>query len=333
MHGLSWICKFSSCTQLMCMCLRLCELRVCLKPYLQFKRIHMHRERIDAIKSEARWRAQFIVSMFVLQDDDYGFLLINFKSIANILTDKLEVLRDLSFDSASSLLFGFSFGARLIVKAATDFGPKQIGNIHRKKTFEKHSKKSYEAMFILLFPIRLVCTREKKLETSEQIVFGFEHSLVHHLNHELCNLFGICELISRQFMSVIFILVFGGIIKMNSTWTGTNRFQNGALVWNSSSNILAFIFQLQCVKWRGQVSMAERMLTQNWLRSIHNVFIPPQELMVRVNELVIKIGWWAIVASHKLDKGILSKTKRTHRHRWKNLKLNLFFDKHWPNFA
>lgn len=66
------------------------------------------------------------------QDDDYGFLLINFKAIAQILTDKLEVLRDLAFDSSASYLFGFSFGARLIAKAATDFGPKQIGTIHCK---------------------------------------------------------------------------------------------------------------------------------------------------------------------------------------------------------
>lgn len=66
------------------------------------------------------------------QDDDYGFLLINFKAIAQILTDKLEVLRDLAFDSSASYLFGFSFGARLIAQAATDFGPKQIGTIHCK---------------------------------------------------------------------------------------------------------------------------------------------------------------------------------------------------------
>lgn len=68
----------------------------------------------------------------MFQNEDYGFLLINFKAIAQILTDKLEVLRDLSFDSTASYMFGFSYGARLIVKAATDFGPQQIGTIHCK---------------------------------------------------------------------------------------------------------------------------------------------------------------------------------------------------------
>lgn len=66
------------------------------------------------------------------QDEDYGFLLRNYKSIAKILTNKLQVLRDLDFDSSEAYLFGFSFGARLIVKAATDFGPKKIGTIHCK---------------------------------------------------------------------------------------------------------------------------------------------------------------------------------------------------------
>ncbi|XP_031640237.1 uncharacterized protein LOC116352087 isoform X2 [Contarinia nasturtii] len=63
-------------------------------------------------------------------NEDYGFLLVNFKTIANLLTDKLKVLRELAFDSSSSYLFGFSFGARLIAKAATDLGTKQIGTIH-----------------------------------------------------------------------------------------------------------------------------------------------------------------------------------------------------------
>lgn len=70
-----------------------------------------------------------------MQDEDYGYLLIHFKTIAKILTDKLKVLDDLSFDASLAYLFGFSFGARLITKAAFDFGPKQIGNIDRKNTF------------------------------------------------------------------------------------------------------------------------------------------------------------------------------------------------------
>lgn len=68
----------------------------------------------------------------VLQSADYGFLLANYKPIAKILTDKLKVLRDLSFDSAEAFIFGFSYGARIVTTAGIDFGPKQIGTIHCK---------------------------------------------------------------------------------------------------------------------------------------------------------------------------------------------------------
>lgn len=63
-------------------------------------------------------------------NDDYGFLLVNFRSIAKILTNKLEMLKSLSFPSESAYLFGFSYGARLIAKAGNDFGSKEIGTIH-----------------------------------------------------------------------------------------------------------------------------------------------------------------------------------------------------------
>lgn len=65
-------------------------------------------------------------------NNDYGFLLRNFKPIAQILNDKLDVLRSMSFQSHEAYLFGFSYGARLIVEAANDFGPQQIGTIHCK---------------------------------------------------------------------------------------------------------------------------------------------------------------------------------------------------------
>lgn len=68
-------------------------------------------------------------------NDDYGFLLVNFRSIAKILTNKLDMLRSMSFRSKSAYLFGFSFGARLIARAANDFGPRRIGTIHCKYAF------------------------------------------------------------------------------------------------------------------------------------------------------------------------------------------------------
>lgn len=65
-------------------------------------------------------------------DDDYGFLLLNFQKIAQLLTDKMDVMRRMSFQSSSTYLFGFSYGARLIAKAANDFGPNETGTIHCK---------------------------------------------------------------------------------------------------------------------------------------------------------------------------------------------------------
>lgn len=63
---------------------------------------------------------------------DYGYLLGNYKAIAQVLTDKLIALRNHSFRARDAHLFGFSYGARLIAKAGIDFGPKEIGNIDRK---------------------------------------------------------------------------------------------------------------------------------------------------------------------------------------------------------
>lgn len=63
-------------------------------------------------------------------DSDYGFLLSNFKQIAKVLVDKLNVLHSMSFRSDLAYLFGFSYGARIIVEAANEFGPKEIGTIH-----------------------------------------------------------------------------------------------------------------------------------------------------------------------------------------------------------
>lgn len=64
-------------------------------------------------------------------------MLVHFKAIARILTDKLFALRDLAFDSSLAYMFGFSFGARLITRAAIDFGPKEIGTIDCKAKLNK----------------------------------------------------------------------------------------------------------------------------------------------------------------------------------------------------
>lgn len=61
---------------------------------------------------------------------DYPYLMGNFRTVAKILTNKLVQLRDKGFRSSDAYLFGFSYGARLIVRAGIDFGPKQLGIIH-----------------------------------------------------------------------------------------------------------------------------------------------------------------------------------------------------------
>ncbi|XP_055325367.1 uncharacterized protein LOC129579356 [Sitodiplosis mosellana] len=61
---------------------------------------------------------------------DYPFLIAHFKSVAKVLTDKLMELRVKGFRHSDAYLFGFSYGARLIVRAGNDIGPRQLGIIH-----------------------------------------------------------------------------------------------------------------------------------------------------------------------------------------------------------
>lgn len=51
-----------------------------------------------------------------------------------------------------------------------------------------------------------------------------------------------------------------------------------------------FVGVVQYAKWPDQVSTAVKMLIQNWLPSMHNVYIQHQVAMVRVNEIAIRIG-------------------------------------------
>lgn len=62
---------------------------------------------------------------------EYHSLIIHFRTITKVLLTKLIELRDKSFRSRDAYFFGFSFGARLITRAASEFGPKQLGIIHR----------------------------------------------------------------------------------------------------------------------------------------------------------------------------------------------------------
>lgn len=63
-------------------------------------------------------------------NQEYPYLVRNFKPISKILTDKLIQLRGKGFRSSDAFLFGFSYGARLIVRSGNDFGYKELGVIH-----------------------------------------------------------------------------------------------------------------------------------------------------------------------------------------------------------
>lgn len=65
-------------------------------------------------------------------DEDYGYLFVNFKNIAQVLTDKLNALKEAGFRGERAYFFGFSFGARLITKAGIDFGEQQLARADRK---------------------------------------------------------------------------------------------------------------------------------------------------------------------------------------------------------
>lgn len=65
-------------------------------------------------------------------NNKYLDLLTHFPRISTILLHKMIELRVLKFNSRDAFFFGFSYGSRLITRAAIEFGPKQIGTIHCK---------------------------------------------------------------------------------------------------------------------------------------------------------------------------------------------------------
>lgn len=81
----------------------------------------------------------------------YPNLLILFNKIAEIFTAKLIALKKYNFSPFTAFLFGFSVGARIVVKGAIDFGKYQIGRIdgkrtsHRKNSFKRNSNNLHYA--------------------------------------------------------------------------------------------------------------------------------------------------------------------------------------------
>lgn len=62
---------------------------------------------------------------------EYPYLITHYKAIAKILKDELISLREKGCRLQDSYSFGFSYGARLIVRAGDEIGSKQLGIIHR----------------------------------------------------------------------------------------------------------------------------------------------------------------------------------------------------------
>lgn len=62
---------------------------------------------------------------------EYPYLVRHFKAIAKVLKEELIYLREKGLRLFDSYIFGFSYGARLVVRAGDEIGNKQLGVIHR----------------------------------------------------------------------------------------------------------------------------------------------------------------------------------------------------------
>ena len=66
---------------------------------------------------------------------DYFILVGKFDSISSLLVKKLLQLESQGFDENKIFLFGFSFGARLVINAGILFGENRIAGIDGKENF------------------------------------------------------------------------------------------------------------------------------------------------------------------------------------------------------
>lgn len=64
-------------------------------------------------------------------NSEYPYLIAHFKTITKILKSELIYLREKGARLSDSFMFGFSYGARLIVRAGDEIGNKQLGIVHR----------------------------------------------------------------------------------------------------------------------------------------------------------------------------------------------------------
>lgn len=63
------------------------------------------------------------------KNPNYFGLVGHFDGIAEVLANKLRQFQNQTFDPSNTFLFGFSFGAQLVLEASQRFGPKLIQQI------------------------------------------------------------------------------------------------------------------------------------------------------------------------------------------------------------
>lgn len=69
---------------------------------------------------------------------NYFALTPHFANISAVLLKKLKQLESENFDPAKGFMFGFSFGARLVIDAASKFGFQRFKNIDGKMKTQNH---------------------------------------------------------------------------------------------------------------------------------------------------------------------------------------------------
>lgn len=67
------------------------------------------------------------------RNPNYFGLVTQFEDIVNVLTEKLRQFQRQSFDPQQTYMFGFSFGAQVVLEASRRFGKRLIKQIDGKK--------------------------------------------------------------------------------------------------------------------------------------------------------------------------------------------------------
>lgn len=90
---------------------------------------------LDLISNLTFYRQGCVVFMnysYYSDRDNYFEVISYFKQISKLVTRKLIQIRDEGASSDKMFLFGFSFGGRIVIEAALNYGPKRIGQIDSK---------------------------------------------------------------------------------------------------------------------------------------------------------------------------------------------------------